>query len=113
MNQYMLLIQQPDGEAPPPEVLEPIMRNVESLTQEMIAAGAWVGASGLRPASEARTVRPHGEGLLVTDGPFAEAKEHVGGYTLVRAPDMDGALEWARRTALATTLPVEVRQVQL
>lgn len=112
MNQYMLLIQQPDGNPPPPDLLEPIMRRVEALTQEMIEAGAWVAAAGLHPVSEARTVRPDGDDAVLTDGPYAETKEHVGGYTLLQAPDLDAALEWARKTALATTLPVEVRQLR-
>lgn len=67
---------------------------------------------GLHPPSTATVLRPQGERVLTTDGPFAEGKEHIGGFTIVRAPDLDAALEWGRRLALVTTLPVEVRPFQ-
>ena len=66
-------------------------------------------AGGLHPPSTATVVRPRGDDVLVTDGPFAEGKEHLGGLTIVRAPDLDAALAWARRLARASTLPIEVR----
>ncbi len=111
MPQYLLNLIQPDGEAPPPEVLEPIMRDVAAVTAAMRAAGAWVFSAGLHAPETATVVRPVGEDLLVTDGPYVEAKEHVGGFTVVEAEDLDAALEWGRRVARATTLPVEVRPV--
>ena len=111
MPQYLLNLIQPDGEAPPPEVLDPIMRDVAAVTAAMRAAGAWVFSAGLHAPETATVVRPAGEDLLVTDGPYAEAKEHVGGFTVVEAEDLDAALEWGRRVARATTLPVEVRPV--
>jgi hypothetical protein len=112
MKQYLLSVYQPDGPAPPPEVLEPIMAELDALNAELKQAGAWVFAGGLHPPSTATVVRVADGDALITDGPFAEAKEHLGGFTIVRAPDLDAALEWARRIAEVTTLPVEVRPFQ-
>jgi hypothetical protein len=108
MQQYLLSIYQPDG-APPPEVLERVMREIAALNQELKAAGAWVFVGGLHPPSTATVVRHRGGDTLLTDGPFAEAKEHIGGIYVIRADDLDAALAWARRLSQATTLPVEVR----
>lgn len=114
MKQYLLSIVQPDGPIPPPEVLEPVMRNVAAFRSELKAAGAWVFSGGLHPASTATVVRAGpGEGeVLMTDGPFAEGKEHIGGICIIKAPDLDAALVWARKAARATTLPIEVRPFQ-
>lgn len=112
MKQYLLSIYQPDGDPPPPEFLEPVMRDVEALNQELKAAGAWVFAGGLHPPSTATVVRFRGGDALITDGPFAEGKEHIGGFCIIKAPDLDAALEWGRKLARATTLPVEVRPFQ-
>jgi hypothetical protein len=112
MKQYLLTVYQPDEPPPPAEVLEPVMRELDALNQEMRAAGAWVFAGGLHPPSTATVIRVSGTETLVTDGPFAEGKEHVGGFTIVRAPDLDAALEWGRKLARATTLPIEVRPFQ-
>ncbi len=112
MRQYLLSIYQPDGEPPPPEILEPIMRKVDALMQELKAAGAWVFNGGLHPPSTATVVRVRDGEALTTDGPFAEGKEHVGGFTVIKAPDLDAALEWGRKLARATTLPIEVRPFQ-
>ncbi|BCW72663.1 YciI family protein [Arthrobacter sp. NicSoilB8] len=112
MSQYLLSIYQPDGPAPGPEVLEPIMRDLAALNSEMQAAGAWVFAAGLHPAESATVLRPRGGEILITDGPFTEGKEHLGGFTVIEADDLDAALGWARKLAGATTLPVEVRPFQ-
>ncbi|SDP23537.1 Uncharacterized conserved protein [Arthrobacter sp. ok909] len=112
MSQYLLSIYQPDGPVPGPEVLEPIMRDLAALNREMQAAGAWVFAAGLHPAESATVLRPHDGEILVTDGPFAEGKEHLGGFTVIEAQDLDAALGWARKLAGVTTLPVEVRPFQ-
>ncbi|HLR85504.1 MAG TPA: YciI family protein [Nocardioidaceae bacterium] len=109
MTQYLLGIYQPDGPPPPPETLDPMMAELTALTEEMKAAGAWVFDLGLQPAEIATVVRDDGGDALVTDGPFVEGKEHLGGFTLIEAPDLDAALEWARRISAATTLPIEVR----
>lgn len=112
MKQYLLSIYQPEGEPPPPEVMEPIVRNLEELNREMAEAGAWVFAGGLHPAASATVIRLHDAETLTTDGPYIEGKEHLGGFTVIRAPDLDAALEWGRRLARATTLPIEVRPFQ-
>lgn len=112
MKQYMLSVYQPEGEPPPPEVLDPIMRDLEVVNQELKAAGAWVFTAGLHPPSTATVVRLRGGDVLMTDGPFAEGKEHIGGFTIIKAPDLDAALDWARKLARASTLPIEVRPLQ-
>lgn len=109
MKQYLLSVIQPDGDPPPPEFLQKVMRDVEALRLEMKAAGAWVFSGGLHPPSTATVVRFREGGFLMTDGPFAEGKEHVGGFTIVRAADLDAALEWGRKMAKAIPLPIEVR----
>jgi hypothetical protein len=109
MTQYMLSIYQPDGEPPPPEVLDPIMRDLDTVNAEMRAEGVWVFAAGLHPPSTATVVRPVDGAPLMTDGPFAEGKEHLGGFTIIEAPDLDAALVWGRKLAQAITLPIEVR----
>jgi hypothetical protein len=112
MKQYLLSVVQPDGPAPPAEVLDRIARHLDALNQELKATGSWVFAGGLHPPSTATVVRVTGGEVSMTDGPYAEGKEHVGGFTIIRAPDLDAALEWGRRLAVATTLPVEVRPFQ-
>ncbi|HZY27219.1 MAG TPA: YciI family protein [Jiangellaceae bacterium] len=112
MKQYLLSVYQPEGEPPPPEVLDPIMRDLEVVNQELKAAGAWVFTAGLHPPSTATVVRLRGGDVLMTDGPFAEGKEHIGGFTIIKAPDLDAALDWARKLARASTLPIEVRPLQ-
>jgi hypothetical protein len=112
MKQYLLSVYQPDGPPPPAEELERIMRGLDDLNRELEAAGAWVFAGGLHPPATATVVRVAGGEVLVTDGPFAEAKEHIGGFTIIRAPDLDAALAWGRKLARITTLPIEVRPFQ-
>jgi hypothetical protein len=112
VKQYLLSIYQPDGDPPPPEVLEPIMRDLGALNEEIKAAGAWVFGVGLHPPSTATVLRRESTDVLVTDGPFAEGKEHIGGFTVIRAPDLDAALEWGRRLAtVLAPLSIEVRPV--
>jgi hypothetical protein len=111
MRQYLLSVYQPDGDPPPPEVMEPIARRLEAWNAEVKAAGAWVFTGGLHPPSTATVVKPGGgDEVLITDGPYLEGKEHLGGFTIIRAPDLDAALAWARRLVEAIgVLPVEVR----
>jgi len=112
MKQYLLTVFQP-AETPPPEVdIDHVRRDVEALQEELREAGAWVFAGGLHPPATATVLRPEGDDVLMTDGPFAEGKEHLGGFTIVRARDLDDALAWGRRIALATGLPIEVRPFQ-
>jgi hypothetical protein len=109
MKQYLLSVIQPDGPLPPREFLDKVGANLKELRQDMTAAGAWVFSGGLHDPGSATVLRPSGDEVLMTDGPFAEGKEHIGGFTIVAAPDLDAALDWGRRLARATTLAIEVR----
>jgi hypothetical protein len=109
MKQYLLSVYQPRGDRPAPEALARIARELDELNAEMKAAGAWVFAGGLHDPSTATVLRPADDEVLTTDGPFAEGKEHIGGFTIVKAADLDAALAWGRKLARATSLPVEVR----
>lgn len=111
MKKYQLTVYQPDGEPPPPEVLGPIMDQLDALNREMQAAGVWVFAAALHPPEDAKVIRYRDQEVLVTDGPYTEGKEHIGGFTLIQAPDFDTALHWADRLARVLTLPIEVRPV--
>jgi hypothetical protein len=109
MTRYLLSVYQPDG-APPADVdLGRIMKELGALQDSMKAAGAWVFTAGLHPASTATVVRAQDDDLLTTDGPFTEGKEHLGGFTVVDAPDLDAALHWAGEMTRITRLPIEVR----
>jgi hypothetical protein len=112
MKRYLLSVYQPDGDPPPPEVLDKVMRDLGAWNQELRAAGAWVFTGGLHPASTATVVRLQDGDVVTTDGPFVEGKEHVGGFTIIAAPDLDSALEWGRKLTRVTTLPIEVRPLQ-
>ncbi len=113
MTRSLLTIVQPGGDTlPEPDVLDRIMRDVHAVDAEMRAAGVWVFAGGLHAPSTATVVRAVGDDVLITDGPFAEGKEHMGGVAVVEAPDLDAALDWGRKLSAASTLPVEVRPFQ-
>lgn len=114
MTQYLLSMMQPGGgdQIPPPDVLEGIMAEVGRIREQLAAQGSWVFGNGLHGPSEAVTVRLEGGTSLVTDGPFVEMKEHLGGITIIEVADRDEALRWARRYSEATTLPIEVREFQ-
>jgi hypothetical protein len=112
MPQYLLNIVQPVGEVPPPEVLEPVMRELAALNEEMKAAGAWVFAAALHQPEASTVVRADGNDVLITDGPYAEGKEFIGGFDLIDVDDLDAALGWAGKLArILGGLPVEVRPV--
>jgi hypothetical protein len=110
MTTYLLNLIQPVGEVPPPEALEPVMRKLDELNREIETAGAWVFTGGLHQPEASTVLRPQdGRDALITDGPYVEAKEFVGGLWVIRADDLDGALHWGRRGGEVTGLPVEVR----
>jgi hypothetical protein len=111
MTQYLLSIYQPDRQAPP-EVMDRVARDLHVLNEELKAAGAWVFTGGLHAPSTATVVRLRDSDVITTDGPYAEGKEHIGGFWIIQAPDLDAALEWGRKAARATTLPIEVRPFQ-
>ena len=112
MKQYLLSVYQPDGPAPAADVLERVSHDLDVLNDELRAAGAWVFAGGLHPPSTATVLRAQGGEVVTIDGPYVEGKEHLGGFTIIRAADLDAALAWGRRLAEATTLPIEVRPFQ-
>jgi len=112
MTQYLLSVYQPDADPPPPEVLGPIMAGVDAWRSDLEAAGSWVFTAGLHPASTATVVRVTDGEMLTTDGPFTEGKEHIGGFTIVQMPDLDAALESARKLASIAGLPIEVRPLR-
>jgi hypothetical protein len=113
MKHYLLNVCYPPGSTqPPPEALKKIMRDVNAVRDEMVSAGVWVFSGGLHPASTATVVQFRNGQVLTTDGPFAEGKEHIGGLSIIRVPDLDAALEWARKMARATTVAIEVQPFQ-
>ena len=109
MRQYLLSVVAPAGAPPPADARAEFGRRLAGVNRELEEAGAWVFAGGLHPPASATVLRPRGDDVLVTDGPFAEGKEHLGGFTIVRAPDLDAAMAWGRKLVRATGLPIEVR----
>jgi hypothetical protein len=119
MKQYLLSIYQPDGPPPPPDALRKVMEDLTAFIAETKSAGAWAFNGGLHPPSTATVVRVRGGDALITDGPFLEGKEHIGGFVVLKAHELDVAVDWARRLARILTLPgrdaglaVEVRPFQ-
>ena len=110
MPQYMIVSYLPD-DFDPSTVPETVFEEVYALNREMIAAGIRKFACGVAPVAEAKTLRRQRDGkVLVTDGPYLETKEHIGGLLVLEAPSLDEALAWARRGTL-TSVPVEVREI--
>ena len=113
MTRYLLSVYQPVGPMPEPAAMERIAADLDALNDELKAAGSWVFAGGLHPPSTATVLRPKDGDGLTTDGPFAEGKEHLGGFTIIKALDLDAALAWGRRYARAVApLSIEVRPFQ-
>ncbi len=111
MTQYMLSVVTPaeGAEAPTPDELNAIMARVEAVQTRVREAGAWVFAGGLAAPSSATVLRPRDDDVLVVDGPFAEGKEYVGGFSIIDVGDLDEALRWGREYVAAIGLPIEVR----
>jgi hypothetical protein len=111
MPLYQLSVCYPaDAVEPAPEALAAIMRNVGAVRDELVEAGAWVFGGGLAEPSSATVVRADRDSEpVLTDGPFIESKEQIGGITVIEAADLDAALGWATKQAVALTVPVEVR----
>lgn len=110
MPRYLLAVFQEEGAEPPsPEHAEQIRARVAAVQDEMKAAGAWVFFGTLTDAASATVVRAAGGEVSMTDGPYAEAKEQIGGFTVIEAADLDEALAWARKGSEACMWPVEVR----
>ena len=113
MQQYLLSVHMVEGApAPPPELAQQAYQDVAAFNAELQSAGAWVFAGGLHPAATATVVRAEDGETLITDGPFAEGKEHIGGFWVIKAPDLDAALGWAAKATRACAAPVEVRPFQ-
>jgi hypothetical protein len=110
MKQYLLSVHMVEGAEPPsPEDMERAYRDVDALNESLRSEGAWVFGGGLHPATTATVVRVQDGEVLTTDGPFAEAKEHLGGFWVIKAPDLDAAMAWAAKATVACQAPVEVR----
>ena len=109
MTQYMLSNITPAGRTLEPEHLQQVIRDVTAVTQEMQSAGAWVFSMPLADPSTATVVSSEGGTVTLADGPFAELKEYVGGFTVIEVDDLDAATEWAGRVSAATGLRIEVR----
>ena len=113
MPQYLVAIHHPDGYDGSLEG-EAMMRDIHALNREMIAAGARVFVAGLSAASNAKSLRAQPDGkVLVTDGPYLETKEHIGGFWVLEAAHLDEALAWGSKAVLACRAPVEVRPILL
>jgi hypothetical protein len=113
MTQYLLAVHYVDGEgATPSEDLEAAYRDVDALNQILMDAGKWVFAGGLHEPSTATVVRVKDGETMITDGPFAEAKEQIGGFWILECADLDEALDWAAKASVACRAPVEVRPFQ-
>ena len=109
MTQYLVAIHHPDGYDGSAEG-EEMARDIDVLNEEMIAAGARVFAFGLSAASNAKSLRAQPDGkVLITDGPYLETKEHVGGFWVLKAANLDEAVAWGRKAVIACRAPVEVR----
>jgi len=109
MPQYLVAIHHPDN-FDPSTVTEETIRDIGALNKEMMAAGVRFFAGGLQPETKAKSLRaqPNGQ-VLITDGPYLEAKEHVGGFWILEVADLDEALAWGRKAVVACRTPVEVR----
>lgn len=109
MPQYLVAIHHPD-DFQPSSVTEETMRDIRALNVAMVAAGVRTFVGGLAPVINAKSLRAQPDGqVLITDGPYLEAKEHVGGFWVLDVADLDEALTWGRKAAIACRAPVEVR----
>ena len=113
MKQYMLSVHHVEGEPmPSPETMQQMFTDVDAFNKELASAGAYVFACGLEAPDAASVVRNEDGQVLTTDGPFAEAKEHLGGFWVIKAADDDAAFAWAAKGAKACQGAVEVRPLQ-
>ena len=111
MAQYLLSVYRVEGEAREPmsdEDMRQFMERVGALEEEMKSSGAWVFSGRLHEADTATVVRASDGDVLTTDGPFAESKEHLGGFYIIEAEDLDAALEWGSKTSACIGRPIEV-----
>ncbi|MFI5912307.1 YciI family protein [Dactylosporangium sp. NPDC051541] len=110
MKQYLLSVHYVEGEpAMTDEEMQTMFRETGRVNDEMQAAGAWVFGGGLTMPDSATVVRIDNGATTMTDGPFAEAKEHIAGFWVIKCEDLDAALAWAEKCAAACGGPIEVR----
>ncbi len=113
MSQYLLSTYAVEGEVPgaprTPEEMQRFMERVAALEAEMEASGTFIFGGALHGPDAATVVRLSDGGPLMTDGPYVESKEHIAGFYIINADDLDAALEWARKVVDATNHPIEVR----
>ncbi len=109
MTQYLISVMQPTGATISNEDLARVVKDLDAVNEEIKAAGAWVFAGGLNSPSTATVARLEDGEVLLTDGPFTEGKEYLGGISIIRAADLDEALGWTSKLARAIGLPLEVR----
>ncbi|MBK1866425.1 YciI family protein [Aestuariivirga sp. YIM B02566] len=110
MPQYLVAIHHPDDYDPFAAEDEAMHRDIDVLNDEMKAAGVTVFVGGLQPARRARSIRAKSDGkVIVTDGPYLETKEHIGGFWVLDVADLDEAVAWGRKATIACRAPVEVR----
>ena len=112
MKQYLLAVHVTGQDDRSEEEIQRSYRAVDAFNAELRSAGAWVFAGGLHPPSTATVVRSQGGKVVTTDGPFSETKEQLGGFWVIKAPDLDRALEWAADGSEACGAAVEVRPFQ-
>jgi hypothetical protein len=109
MAQYLVAIHHPDNYDASKED-EAMHRDIGALNREMDDAGARFFAGGLESAPKAKSLRKRPSGdVVITDGPYLETKEHIGGFWILEAADMEEALAWGRKAVVACRAPVEVR----
>ena len=113
MMQYLLSVHYVEGQpTPDEETIQQMYKDVEAVNQEMRDTGTWIFGGGLETPDIATVVRERDGQIVTTDGPFPEAKEHLGGFWVIKAPDLDAALQWAEKATRACRGPVEVRPFQ-
>ena len=112
MKQYLMSVYHPEDQELATADMDAMGADVDALNVEIRKAGAWVFAGGLHPASTATTLRVKNGEVLTTDGPFAEGKEHIGGFWVIKVPSLDEALKWGARATQACRVPIEVRPFQ-
>jgi hypothetical protein len=113
MKQYLLSVHMDEGQEPPSdEEIQQMFKDVDAFNATVQAEGAWVFAGGLHPSSTATVVESRDGEVTTTDGPYLEAKEHIGGFWVIKADDLDSAIKWAAGGSAACRAPVEVRPFQ-
>jgi hypothetical protein len=112
MKQYLMSVYHPEDQELAKADMDAIGADVDALNAEIQKAGAWVFAGGLFPSSTATTLRVKNGEVLTTDGPFAESKEQVGGFWIIKVADLDEALKWGAKATQACRVPIEVRPFQ-